>query len=50
MIDKKKQVKNLVTGGSVKRTIAGGVLGATAGYFANPERAKKLLSRLDKEN
>ncbi|MDY0395685.1 GvpT/GvpP family gas vesicle accessory protein [Virgibacillus halophilus] len=34
----------MITGGVVKRTVAGGILGATAGYVADADTAKKLLT------
>lgn len=46
MVNKTKQVKKLVTGGPMKRTVAGGLLGATAGWLASPKTAKKLIDRL----
>jgi hypothetical protein len=49
MVNKEKQAKNMLTGGTVKRTVAGGLLGASIGYLATPENSKKLLSKVDQD-
>ncbi|MBS2967388.1 hypothetical protein J9317_01105 [Metabacillus sp. KIGAM252] len=48
-MNKSKLAKDMFKGGTVKRTVAGGILGATVGYFATPERSKKLLSLMGNE-
>lgn len=47
--ESKQQPKNNGSGAPFKRTLAGGILGATFGYLATPENGKKLLARVDKE-
>ncbi|MBD1383375.1 hypothetical protein [Metabacillus arenae] len=49
MINIRKQVKNMVSGGPVKRTFAGALVGASIGYLAKPEKLKKVLGHLAKK-